>query len=260
MLFLMPMLYSFHTRYKGQVGISAWGVKYFIPVLFISLGLCSFSSIRFILGVLFLYSLYEIGYIQNDCETIKKENNPTIRLGFDDLTFYEHHKVFIYIVRLLETVVLCCLLYDLGISVVALLCGLMTLPVFLLYNKVRSGFSLAIHLILMLFRYSVPVFISIGYFSLKVLLFILVIYPLTLFVERSVKGKFGYRNTFFAKYLMHEYEDRYIFRVKYYVALIVLTVFFICFSVFPYTFVIPVGILLLTSILNVKNEKLHYER
>ena len=62
MLFFIPMLYSFKTRYKGKVGISAWGVKYLLPVFFISFGLHGFSLIRFVLGLLFLYGLYEIGF------------------------------------------------------------------------------------------------------------------------------------------------------------------------------------------------------
>ena len=259
-LFFIPMSYSFKTRYKGKVGISAWGVKYLFPVFFISLGLQGFSLIRFALGLLFLYGLYEIGYIQNDCETIKKEENPTIRISSSELNFYEKHKVLIYTVRSLEFIVWWSLLYVSGTSVLMLLYGFITLPLFFLYNWIRSGFCLVVHLLLMLFRYSVPVFFSVNYFSLKTLLFILAIYPLTLFIERSVNGKFGYRNVFFSKYLMREYADRYKFRVNYYVVLFVITVMFVYFSIFSYMFLIPVGILLLTSILNTKNDKLHYDK
>lgn len=258
MLFLIPMLYSFRTRYRGKVGFAAWGVKYFVPVLFISLGLPGFSFSRFLLGVLFLYCLYEIGYIQNDCETIKKETNPTMRVSHEYLSFYEQNKRLIYFVRVLEIVVLWGLLYVLGTSIGLLFYGLATLIVFFLYNSVRSGLSLVIHLILMLFRYSVPIFISVNYLSLETLLFILVIYPLTLFVERSVKGKFGYRNVLFSKYLMHEYENRYVFRVKYYAVLFIVTGAMACFSTLPCVFLIPVCILLLTSIFNARNDKLHY--
>lgn len=260
MLFFIPMLYSFKTRYKGKVGISAWGVKYLLPVFFISFGLHGFSLIRFVLGLLFLYGLYEIGYIQNDCETIKKEENPTMRISSYELNFYEKHKVLIYVVRFLEFIVWWGLLYVSRTPILMLLCGFMTLPLFFLYNWIRNGFCLVVHLLLMLFRYSVPVFFSINYFSLKVLLFILVIYPLTLFIERSVKGKFDYRNAFFSKYLMREYADRYKFRVKYYTVLFVITVALAYFSIFSYIFLIPVGILLFTSILNAQNDKLHYDK
>lgn len=260
MLFLIPMLYSFKTRYKGNVGISAWGVKYFLPVFFISYGLQGFSFVRFALGLLFLYSLYEIGYIQNDCETIKREDKPTMRISSYELSFYEKNKVLIYMIRSFEFIVWLSLLYVSGTPIFMLLYGLMTLPFFFLYNWIRNGFCLVVHLMLMLFRYSVPVFFSVNYFSIKVLLFMLAVYPLTLFVERSVKGKFGYRNAFFSKYLMREYADRYNFRVNYYAVLFVITVVLVCSSVFSYMFLIPVGILLFTSIINAKNDKLHYSK
>ena len=59
---------------------------------------------------------------------------------------------------------------------------------------------------------------------------------------------------------MREYADRYKFRVNYYAVLFVITVALAYFSIFSYIFLIPVGILLFTSILNAQNDKLHYDK
>lgn len=258
--FCMPMLYSFRTRYKGKVGISAWIVKYFIPIFCFGLCTCNFSFCNFVFGLLFLYSLYEIGYIQNDCETIKKEEEPTLRISETELRLYEQKKVYIYIIRILQILLWGYILYQSGVSLYLLIYGFLTLPVFILYNNIRNGFCLFIHLILMMFRYSVPVFISSNKFSITILIFILFIYPLTLFIERSVKGKFGYYNSFFSKYLMHKYNDRYSFRVKYYIVLFFFTIHACYYLSLSVMFIIPVIILLVTSIVNVHNSKLHYDK
>ncbi len=255
------MLYSFKTRYRGITGASAWVVKFLVPVLFIAYGIDGFECCRFVFGLLFLYSLYEIGYIQNDCETVKRETTPTLRISPDDMAFYEKHKRFVYFVRLFQTVLWgSVLLFVCRTQVWLLFYGLLTLPVFLFYNHLRNGFCLAVHLLLMLLRYSVPVFLSANIFNGVALVFILFVYPLTLFIERSVKGKFGYRNHFFVKLFMHDYADRYAFRVKYYVAMLLLTAAAVCMSLLPIVYVAPVLLLLFTSILNARCGRLRYDK
>ena len=260
MMFCLPMCYSFWTRYKGKNGVFAWLVKYLVPVATMGYVHPSYSFCSFVIGLLYVYSLYEIGYIQNDCETVKSEKNPTMRLTDDSLTVYESHRIYIYMIRILQILLWACLLICSGVSISIVLYGFLTLPTFLLYNKVRNKSSLFIHLLLLIFRYTVPIVICINTFCPTCLCFIFILYPLTLFVERSVKGKFGYQNQFFKKYLMHDYSERYVFRIKYYSILCVITIVCVVYNILPYIYLLPVMLLLLTSIISRNHKNLHYEK
>lgn len=260
MLFCLPMCYSFWTRYKGKNGVFAWLVKYLVPVSVLGVMHPSYSVMQFILGLLYVYSLYEIGYIQNDCETIKTEANPTMRLTQNNLAVYERNKLAIYTLRIVQVLLWGVLLLLLGVTPWIVVYGFFTYPVFVLYNKVRNKASLFIHLLLLFFRYSVPVVVGINDFCPICIGYMLLLYPLTLFVERSVKGKFGYRNNFFAKYLMHDYSERYSFRVKYYSVLLVISIICAVSQLLPYVYLLPAALLLLTSIISKTHENLHYEK
>lgn len=259
-LFCVPMCYSFWTRYKGKNGIFAWLVKYLVPVSALGLAHPSYSVLLFVVGMLYVYSLYEIGYIQNDCETIKKETNPTMRLTDKSLAVYERHKLFIYISRVLQVLLWGTLLLSYSVKPWIIIYGFLTYPVFVVYNKVRNRASLFIHLLLLFFRYSVPVIVGINEFCPVCISYMLLLYPITLFVERSVKGKFGYRNNFLIKYVMPAYSERYAFRVKYYSILLVISIACAVCHLLPYTYLLPVLLLLMTSIISRKHENLHYEK
>lgn len=260
MLMCIPMCYSFWTRYKGKNGFFAWLVKYFIPVLTMGVLYSEYSFVGFVLGLFYVYSLYEIGYIQNDCETIKKESNPTLRIDEHCLEVYESNKYFIYFCRALYILLFGVLLIFHGVNPWIVVYGFLTLPVFFVYNYVRNRRSLFIHLLLLVFRYSVPVVAAVNGFCPLCLLFLFFTYPVTLFVERSVKGKFGYRNMFIVRYVMHDYSERYSFRIKYYLIFFVITVMGVVFSMLPYINILPVALLLTTSVISKRHENLHYEK
>lgn len=260
MLMCMPMCYSFWTRYKGKNGVFAWLVKYLVPVSVLGVMHPSYRVSCFVVGLLYVYSLYEIGYIQNDCETIKKESAPTMRLDRQSLDVYERNKGLVYTMRGLQILLWGLLLLWLDVNPWMVAYGFLTLPVFLLYNKVRNRSSLFIHLLLLVFRYSVPVVVATNSFCPVCLGFMLLVYPLTLFVERSVKGKFGYRSKLLTRYVMHDYSERYAFRVKYYSLLFVITIVCAGCSLLPYTYLLPVALLWLTSVISKSHENLHYEK
>lgn len=259
-IFTFPMVYSFYTRYKGMTGAFAWLIKYLIPCLGVSLCFEGFSALNFLLGMVYVYEFYELGYIQNDCETIKKEELPTLRLNEKELQAYEKYKYLIFAIRIIEILFLIYIMYREGISVSLLLVYATTMLVFYLYNNIRNGFCLVVHLVLMMMRYSAPVLISLNRYELLPILLILFIYPVTLFIERSVKGKFGYKNLLFSKYLMSSYEERYIFRIKYYVALLIVIALATFFTGLSNICVIPIVILLVSSIMTYKNKRLQYNK
>ena len=102
-MFYVPVLYAIRTRFlkRTKLGIFFWLAEYLFPVLlsFLLANIEPISISQMLLSVVCVYCFYEIGYIQNDCETIKKEENPTLRLSEDELKIYERNKWNIYMTR-----------------------------------------------------------------------------------------------------------------------------------------------------------------
>ena len=88
MMFLyLPFVYTFHTRLLSLSSKISWFTTYVIPVLIT----CFYFNLDYGFSFLLIFSIYaayEIGYIVNDCELIKKEENPTIRLNSKELNYY----------------------------------------------------------------------------------------------------------------------------------------------------------------------------
>lgn len=240
--FYIPSLFAKYTRYKGEKGMLAFFFKYFLLVFLASLvHYQNFDFIRLLLAILFMYSLYEFGYIQNDAETIKKEVSPTMRLTNDDLCFYETHKYSIYIIRIIWVIGLFAILLRFNTPLWELCYSLLIIPVFFFYNIIRSKWNLHIHILLMFLRFSVPIFISSLYVDFALSLWVLFIYPLVVFVQLSVKGKFGYKNVFFMKFIMPKYDKHsiHIFRVKYYVTFTIIICVLSIFDIISYWYLLP---------------------
>lgn len=227
LVFFVPGAYSIYTRFKGIKGLVSFIFKYFLIVLLASLACAEpFGVARFIVGVLLMFSLYEYGYIQNDCETIKKEQKPTMRLSTEELAFYEKNKTAIYSLRVIETACLLFVSYLLNVNTFLIFYSLLILPVFLVYNAIRCKWNLHIHVVLMFLRYSLPVFFACNHFDALASFWILLVHPLLIFIELNVKGKFGYQNKFLKKYVLKVFDDKHVnaFRVKYFSLLTLVSV------------------------------------
>lgn len=225
--FYIPGIYSIYTRYKGGKGMIAFVCKYWMICFMGSIVYVErFEAIRFILGMFLMFTLYEFGYIQNDAETIKKETRPTMRLTKEDLIFYEQNKIQIYSLRVLYALLLAALSYSLGIKWYLIALAFVTIPVFLLYNKVRCKWNLHIHIVLMFLRYAIPVFFACNHADVMLSFWMLLVHPMLIFIELSVKGKFGYYNKFLRTYILHVFDEKHInaFRVKYFTVLLLFTI------------------------------------
>jgi len=137
--------------------------------------------------MLVVYTLYEVGYIQNDNETTKKESNPTRRVGVSDAEYYEKNKWKIYSVRILIALAGLALLFFLGEPDSAYL--LFIIPVFYIYNSIRSVWNLPVHFILVVLRFSIPVFVINS--SATLFLGSLLIFPVVNLLERASEPRFG---------------------------------------------------------------------
>jgi len=222
LFFYFPILYFLHTRIASVGKLVSWMIIYCVPTFFILYNYSTLSFlhtlISYLLQILLIYTFYEVGYIQNDCETIKDEVNPTLRLTAAELAYYEKHKAGIYLTRLGLGGCLSAALWHLNngpdtwpfITVAASI-----ILIYQVYNKIRSRFTLVLHFILVCLRFlSYPILFvgsntvfDFNYFCL------LLIFPILNLMERGSNKKFQVK---FLQYLIPDPKHLNSFRVWYY--------------------------------------------
>ena len=226
LMFYVPVLYAIRTRFlkRTKLGIFFWFAEYLFPVL-LSLLLANIEPIsifQMLLSVVCVYCFYEIGYIQNDCETIKKEENPTLRLSEDELKIYERNKWNIYMTRGVLGILFSMYYIQQGIPSCTLLPVLWgIIPLYLLYNSMRNRLNQYLVLFLMVYRYGVPFFLYTHFnWNCYLLLLIIISYPIPTFIQICAKEKRG-RCEKWALFFVGSYNKRELFRLKFYLLLIV---------------------------------------
>lgn len=231
--FYLPFCYTLFIRFSKVSQFISWVAIYIIPTLLVFLsfyekGMFSFLLCYF-LSVMLVYNYYEIGYIQNDTETIKKENNPTLRLTMIQLQYYKSHFVLIYSSRMFWGILLSLLLYLLSDFVSYFLCSsILLLLLYQVYNNVRNRFTLFLHFLLVIIRY----WAIILYFpiSLSFMCYLLLLFPVLNLLERSSESRFHIP---YISYLIANRNDIPLFRVKYYLTLLFLMLILEIFTKIP---------------------------
>lgn len=194
--FYIPFLYNYYTRLKSIDKLVSWIIIYILPVLYFSIylqlnigGVAGiYNFIPALLYIVLIYTLYEIGYIENDTETIKKENNPTIRLNKHLMSYYEKNKYTIYTVRIIFGLILSGLIYILSNdrnSIIALILAWVLLLTFYIYNQIRNMANLYLQILLVTLRYSSCQFLFFDNFNWIVFLLSIFAFPLLSFIERA---------------------------------------------------------------------------
>lgn len=171
--FLCPFGVFFHLYAKTITQKMAWVFYYAMP--FFLLALYWGDSFFYVtIGLASIYSVYEIGYIYNNAETIKKENAPTLRFSDEDLCFYENKKVIIFASKFFISLLLAFLLVgEQKIIYFFLWVALFFLAVvvFFIYNSYRGIANFYLQLPLSVIRFSGPfVLLFCGYVHWWVLL------------------------------------------------------------------------------------------
>lgn len=222
--FFIPILYTIGTRYERNIkGVLLFLAVYLVPQLIIMCYFAQCEMLWWIFAIVVVLNLYEIGYIQNDAETIKKEINPTLRLSSGELKYYENNKAQIYGWRLFCGFVISYLFFIRGCSYVALFVLWFILPIYFLYNNLRNKWNFLILTILTFYRYLVPVLLCITEsLSIWAYIYIYMSYPFPAILQQSVMGKFGIKIGVVEKYILPNYSNRYVFRIKYYFLLSIL--------------------------------------
>lgn len=231
MIFYLPLLYTLATRYERHSvrGFIMFLIIYIIPQFLL---MFCFASQRdwwmWILSIFFVIDLYEIGYIQNDAETIKKEDNPTLRLFPKELEYYEKHKISIYSFRIFIAILLSYFFlsyssfsyYIIGCVIVLWI----LLPIYCVYNSIRGIWNFPLLTILTSYRIIMPLAFCLSEPQWGLFLYAYIMYPLPTILQQMLMGKFGIEFSFLKRFLISDYSGRYLFRIKYYVVVLFLLI------------------------------------
>lgn len=221
--FYFPFLYTFHTRLTSLSSKFAWVTTYLVPVFIIFLYFGLDIPFFFFL-VLMIYSAYELGYIFNDCEVVKTEINPTLRLNNCEVSYYEKNKVKIFLFRVFCLILINCCIYffykdyflgSFGVSIFIIL-------IYFIYNSNRNNLNLILYLILVFSRYFLFFILIVPDITLFFILFLS--YPACALIEFSTKKRF-----FTSSFVKISSFDK--FRVFYYSFVFILSLIFYFFDI-----------------------------
>ncbi len=190
--FYIPVTYTLSTRIVSIKQFISWVIIYVIPMLFICLlyrgAINIFDVFISALSILLVYNNYELGYIYNDTERIKKEKKPTIRLSISNLDFYQSHKASIIICRLIISLALSFFIYYKHGNIAFILSAWIILFVFYMYNLTFSSWGIFLHLLLVSLRYC-SIALLFGVLNIN-FLFLFLLFPFPNSVERTKEKKF----------------------------------------------------------------------
>lgn len=234
-VFFIPFLFMVYTRLQRKKAILHYILTFPLAWILMTVFEQSFDVFRMFLSFVYLYSIYEIGYLQNDCETIKRETTPTMRVTYHDLSFYEKYKILIYAFRICTIFSLALIMYILGIKLSVILFPICISPVFYFYNIIRGELNLYIHLILAILKHATIVFITLNEFQWSAIVWLFLYHPLCFFVELNVKGKAGYKNPLFEKLFIPVYDKYHVhkFRVYYQILFLFISLSIVAIGFFP---------------------------
>jgi len=229
LIFIIPIWYTLKTRFikRSSKGFLFWASEYLFPVLLAMwcINTSHFNVIDATLAILSVYCFYELGYIQNDCETIKRESQPTLRLSEDELAVYEANKALIYTIRIVLILAVCVYYFVMGLSLPILIVMIAVLPYYILYNTVRGKICDYLINPLTAYRYCMPLILyTIGTINWTAVIYIIFAYIFPTFLQYCVREKNGKPSAIALK-IIGNYKDRDVFRIKYYSLFLMTSVF-----------------------------------
>lgn len=197
--FYLPVAYTYITRLRCLGRLFSWGMIYVVPVAYSCLWLQTVwewrSALICGLGMIAVYNFYEIGYIENDTETIKRESVPTLRLDKEARCYYEVHKKGIYGIRLMWGAALAGIVYVLSSErpEVLVFIGVIgsLLPLYRIYNHIRNRGNLYMHILLVTIRYCSCLLLFWGEGSWRMLGVAWFAFPVPNFIERAATPRFA---------------------------------------------------------------------
>ena len=145
-IYAIPFSYGWATRAKTAFDKLSFFAIFIIPVWFV----CGMPiSLRFVIGVIAEYSLYEIGYLINDYFTVRKETMPNHRLPQE-----KHAKIEKYLIQISATritIVILSLIYLRSQEFTVALAYIAV--IFALHNTIRCNWNIFTYFLLCLGKY-----------------------------------------------------------------------------------------------------------
>ena len=197
-VFFVPFSYLYKVRLGTLSKTLSLLVLYVIPTSFYYVLICGISVasiINYILAITIIYTIYEIGYIQNDLETTKKELNPSLRLDENNIQFYNKQRTLIYTTR--STIVLIfasILVYtnNFNISSLSFITSVVILLItFCIYNIVRNRWSLIIFSLLQILKYTPYLLFAVPNIPILYIILLLFCFPILSILERTSHPRFN---------------------------------------------------------------------
>lgn len=145
-MYYLPLYYGIKTRAKGIFHKMSFMTNILLPNLFLSIFYSNqeYNSIQqFLIGIMAfiaMYSVYEVGYLQNDTFTIRLEEKPTIRLDAIENKYIQENVLKIIAVKIITALFipfLACRYFNTSIINSFLLC-ISLLGLFLAYSIFNS--------------------------------------------------------------------------------------------------------------------------
>jgi len=248
-IFFIPYYFSIKTHYQSPKKIAVYFITYLIPeliILFLQRYYFIKPSLEFfivyIIGMTSFVNLYEIGYIWNETETIKNEENPTKRLTDKNLFFYENRKILIYAERILSSIILNIFLsfFITSYSLFAFICSqLLMLVTFFIYNNIRGNMTQLVYFFLCVLKYISITMCYFEYLTTSVVLATIFVFPFV----RTFEYKAHYNlesniNLVFRKYII-KYNVNRITDFRFYCTGIIFMIFWLLYFI-KITNLIPV--------------------
>lgn len=221
----IPFSYLLLTRIKTKHERISWFIIY-PAFLIIATLLFNGDLLNFMLTFCMTMSLYEIGYLDNDFRTVKKEKNPTVRAD-EQRSWIEHNLQYLIGIRLLiALLVVFYIIPSIDFIQKSIFIFLLCLLAFGFYfhNTLRSRWNVLTYFIVVLCRYLIPVVVAVkSEFYGYLIPFIIIAFPLVRTIEHACKEKYELRRI---KLLVRNPDN---FRVKWYAGITLLLLIFIVF-------------------------------
>ncbi|EPM2311057.1 hypothetical protein ACTK7M_000502 [Escherichia albertii] len=222
---LLPLSYLFKSRLITKHEKISW---FFIYPIFTLCAVLIFNGdvINFIVAFFMTMSLYEIGYMDNDFRTTKKEKEPTIRF-FEGSDWVVKNYRLVVLLRITIASLLCIyLIYNINDNELGLLVFFIIILAigFYFHNTLRSRWNIFTYFVIVASRYLLPAVASITIPEESLLIiYLIIIFPLPRTLEHACKVKYNFPN------LRKIIRNPDVFRVKWYLFLEFVLCLFIIF-------------------------------
>lgn len=218
--FVFPFYYLYYSRLRKPEELLS---LIWIYPLFLFLFLFGFYGLElipnvfsFVLGLIAWMSMYEVGYLENDALTIRREANPNIRIPQRAIEYIQANYKRIFATRVAIFLGLVAVLYISGLLspeqlLVFLGLVLWARLMFFLHNSTRSSINIGTYFFLCATKYLIFPLVYLGReHGIEPFMVILLSFPLLRTIEHATKKKYGFTK------LQTWVGSLDVFRVKYY--------------------------------------------